>query len=66
MVESCEVHARVSPTLAMPNAIQSNQSKPTEQRKRSYANATQTEVFPTKDQAIVLESIEGIPITTTY
>lgn len=62
LVESCGVHARVSPTLTMPNSIQSNQSQPTEQQKRSYANATQKEVFPTKDQAIVLESIEGIPI----
>ena len=59
--ESCGVHPRVSPTLTMNNSIKNNQSQLTEQQKRSYANATQTEVFPTKEQTIVLESIEDIP-----
>lgn len=32
------------------------------QNKQSYATAIQTETFPTKDQAIMLDGIDGITI----
>ena len=42
--------------MSMTNPDQSNQQQPTEQQqRRSYASPPQKEVFPTKDQDIVLE-----------
>lgn len=39
-----------------------NLPTPTQTNQRSYANATQGNIFPSKDQAIIIDSIEGTPI----